>query len=86
MYILKTTTGDTIRIDSDELVLINNAKADDLILFRQGAVLKRMIGLIVEDPDRERDRPREIGAKTAEVKQLDDIFPQLRPNQPKRLS
>lgn len=86
MYILKTTTGDTIRIDSDEMNLIGSAKPDDLILFRQGAVLKRMIGIITEDPESGREGPREIGQTKSTPKQQVDIFPQLRGPQTKRLS
>lgn len=86
MYILKTTIGDSIRIDSDEMKLINSAKPDDLILFRQGAILKRMIGIIVEDPDSGREGPREIGQKNSTPAQQVDIFPQLRNPQLKRLT
>lgn len=86
MYIVKTTTGDEIKIDQDELIKVEKTTENSLIYFRQGAVLKRMIAVIIEDPDRDRDRPREIGVKEQPVKQLDDIFPQLRGPQPKRLS
>jgi hypothetical protein len=86
MYILKTTIGDSIKIDADELAKINESKPDQLILFRQGAVLKRMIALIIEDPEGERDGPRELGTNKTKPKLQDDIFPQLRGPQQKKLT
>jgi len=86
MYIVKTTTGDSIKIDIDELEKINQAKSDQLIFFRQGAVLKRMIGLVIEDKERDREGPRELGSNKTQPKLQEDIFPQVRGPQQHRLT
>lgn len=80
MYIVKTTTRDEIKIDQDELLKIEQADDNQLIYFRQGAVLKRVIAVVVEDPERGRDTPRDMQTKKPQENKLNDIFPQLRNN------
>lgn len=95
MYILKTTTREEIKIDYDELALVKNAKPDQLIFFRQGAIVRKLIGTIVRDPDAERIVTRKPGESKEQLEERvmshrsEDIFGVMRSeNQPltKRLS
>lgn len=80
MYILRTTTREEIRIDHDELDLIKNAKPDQLIFFRQGAIVRKLIGTITRDPDAERLVTRIPGESKSELEKRvmanrsEDIF------------
>lgn len=85
MYIIKTTIGEQIKIDYDELVKLD-VSPDTLIFFRRGAVLRKIVGIIVEDEEMKATMKRKPGESEGEaLKRLkenksEDIFQSLRKN------
>lgn len=88
MYTLKTTTGEEFRIDHDELPkLLGNP--DALVVFRQGIVLRRLIGTVVLDENARKgilklpgETEKDVQRKLQESKS-DNIFPGLNKSQPR---
>ena len=83
MYIIKATTGEQIKIDFDELAKLN-CQSDTLILFRRGAMLRRLVGVVLEDEEAKKETPRFAGEseeqrlKRLREKKSEDIFKEIR--------
>ena len=83
MYIIKTTTSEEIKIDYDELQKLN-VPPDTLIFFRRGAVLRRLVGIVVEDEEAKENMKRKPGESEEQAlqrlreKKSEDIFEALR--------
>jgi hypothetical protein len=85
MYELTSTTGKSFSITEDDLTKIINAKPDDLIFLSEGAIVRRLVGVILpieKDEDvvlRTPGMSKEEHLKLVEAHK-EDTFRKLRPD------